>query len=460
MRIAAAIALLFGAQFAAVGLHALGSNGDLAWQQWLGEYVLRVHHLPTALGDETFTAAGAHWTPQEWLFSTELALALRVHAFAFFAIAIATLACASLVVVAVRARARGASLPATLVTTLFAGISCSQMFGVRAQIAAWLLLGLFLLALERRDAWNFAAIPIVALWANVHASAMLAPVLAAVWTTGVALDEGWRSPRALRCIVLTAGSALATLATPLGAGLPAYASHLVGSPIRAHIQEWRAPHLGDGSLAAGLLPLVLAGVVALALRRRADLRDALLFIAALALSAQAVRNIPLAALAVAPLVAQWITPYLTDRSRVATLLRERGVATLATGVILVASIALSFVTLRLPFTPLPAYEVQRAAELPGARRLYCEDFAWCSLALSRSNLRTFLDGRCDPFPLAVWRGYVAVETGKGGWHEPLARYGVDTVIASNGRPLDQALRGDRAWRIVTQDRRYTLFARD
>jgi hypothetical protein len=43
--------------------------GDLAWQRWIGEAIIRSHRIPTALGDETFTAAGAPWVPQEWLFA-------------------------------------------------------------------------------------------------------------------------------------------------------------------------------------------------------------------------------------------------------------------------------------------------------------------------------------------------------------------------------------------------------
>jgi len=60
-------------------------DGDLAWQRRLGETILRTHAIPRALGDETFTAAGAPWLPQEWAFSVLGALAGNGPGFAVFA---------------------------------------------------------------------------------------------------------------------------------------------------------------------------------------------------------------------------------------------------------------------------------------------------------------------------------------------------------------------------------------
>jgi len=109
---------------------------------------------------------------------------------------------------------------------------------------------------------------------------------------------------------------------------------------------------------------------------------------------------------------------------------------------------------------LPAPAIRSAAALSGTRRLFCEDFAWCSLALAHPNLRTFVDGRCDPFPLDVWNAYLAIERTSAGWRASLARFGIDTILASRHRPLANALAAEGDWRVVWRDERYVLFARE
>src|SRR5579884_2778256 len=73
MRIALAIVAVFCARFLMGAWFYAGHDGDLAWQQWLGAYILHAHHLPQHLGHETFTAPGSPWVPQEWAFSVAVA---------------------------------------------------------------------------------------------------------------------------------------------------------------------------------------------------------------------------------------------------------------------------------------------------------------------------------------------------------------------------------------------------
>jgi len=48
-------------------------------------------------------------------------------------------------------------------------------------------------------------------------------------------------------------------------------------------------------------------------------------------------------------------------------------------------------------------------------RVFCEDLAWCSVFLGDRSTRVFMDGRCDPYPLPVWRDYIAVIGGNSVW---------------------------------------------
>lgn len=449
MRIATGIALLFAAQFSVAAVHAFTRDGDFYWQRWLGEFVLRERALPHALGAEAFAAAGASWVPQEWLFSTLLAVALHVHLFAAFALAVALGAALTLVLVASRARQMDSSWLAVWIAVWFTGASMEQMFNVRAQVAVWPLFALVLLALERDDVYAFLAIPLTVLWANLHASAFLSPAFA------LAL-----APRSYRAAIVFGGCAFATLVTPFGTALPLYALHLASSPIRSMILEWRAPQLSDPSVLLGLLPLIVMAVLGLLRGFRPARSRTLVFALGVALGCSAVRNVPLAAIAIAPFAARALS-YALPAGALANL-RGRAVAPLVTAAFLVAAFGIGAATQRTlarAAPSLPFAEIARANALRGPRFLYCENFAWCSLALEHPALRTFLDGRCDPFPPAVWRAHDAIRRSAHLRGELLNRYAIDTVIAENGGGLAQALRAEHGWRIVTASADFTLFAR-
>ena len=469
MRIALAVAVLFGTRFAVTALYYPLKDADLAWQRWLGERILASHSLPAALGAETFTAGGAPWIPQEWLLSLAVASTLPYGRFAWLALALAAVAAATIVLVAWNARRRGAPVLGVALTSACVGASMIQSFGVRAQVGGWFALALFLLLLEAGGAWTaYAAIGVVVLWANVHASVMLAPVLAAIWTIGAFLDDGrCMTPRVRRGVTIAVASALATCASPLGWHLPVYAVQLMESPIRQSISEWQHANLGDVAFDAGVVSLVLAAFAMFWRGERMAWRDTLLFLFAFALALNAVRNVPIAAIVMAGPVAAMLSGgmlsgALSDRGRAVTLLRERGVAAL----LAVATIVCAFGILArfervggVTSLALPNPAITRAAALPGVRRLYCEDFAWCSLALEHENLRTFVDGRCDPFPAGLWNVYLGIRKTANGWQGEVAHFRIDTILAARGRPLATALLVSRDWHIVWHDPQYTLFAK-
>jgi hypothetical protein len=176
----------------------------------------------------------------------------------------------------------------------------------------------------------------------------------------------------------------------------------------------------------------------------------------------AVRHIPLAALIIAPMAAQRLSSMLPSHARISAVLQEQ----LSQTVVFVSSaVVCGVILLNLARVPevsgvtLPRIAVATLARLPGTHNLYCEDFAWCSLALQQPNLRTFLDGRCDPFPARVWKDYLAVQRVTPAWDRVLSRWNVDSVLVEKNHSLAQAvaLRGD--WHLFYRDGRYELFLR-
>jgi hypothetical protein len=463
MRIAWAVVAIFGARFAALAWHYPGQDADLSWQQWLGERILTLHQIPAQLGFETFTASGARWIPQEWLFSTAVAATLPTGHFYLLAIFTALAGVCALAVTAWRAHRRGASSFATALTTALVGFAMMQSFGVRAQVFGWALLAIIMLLLDMESPLVFLVIPLTVIWANVHASALIVPALVGFWTLGTAIeDRGW-SARVERNALLTLGTGLAVCLTPFSWHLPAYAVQLQTSAIRSAISEWQPPDLTIPAFFAGLLPLIAMGCYFGIAAPRERWRDGMLFAVTVCLAFTAIRHMPLCALVIAPMVAQRLTNAIPQHARLNVVLSERFSELLVIGSSAAAALAIVLTLNQVPaiaHSSLPGPAVSALAAAPGEHRLYCEDFAWCSMALPKKNVRVFLDGRCDPFPAAVWLAYLDVEKVTPRWSAVLDKYSVDAVLAKAGRPLAQVLALRSGWRVFYHDAGYVVFVRD
>ncbi len=462
MKVALAVAAIFLGRFAVSAWFDPARDGDIAWQHWLGLQILHSGHIPLALGAEAFTAPGALWVPQEWALSLLVALTLGTPWFVLL-VALTTLAgMATLVLTAWSARRLGSSTIATAIAVLCVAFSMVESYGIRAQVFAWAMLAAVMFVLRcshGRARWWI--VPLVALWANLHASALLAPALLALWTLGVAIeDRGW-SARVRQYALLTLACAGAVFLTPLGYHLPLYAIALVQSPIRVAINEWQPSDITATSFALGALVLILVTCV-FGVERSRRWPEILLFAAVAWLAFSAVRNVPICAIVLAPAVAQRLTAYLPERLRINAMFSERPVtALLYVGTFIGAALAALTLATSAEFTRgnLPVRAIAALKSIPGTHNLYCEDFAWCSLALAYPNVREFIDGRCDPFPLPVWNDYETVFGAKGQWRQILNRRGVNAIVVDKKRALAHALPLWHSWRLVYADTTYRLFVR-
>ncbi|MBV8148686.1 MAG: hypothetical protein JO092_06325 [Candidatus Eremiobacteraeota bacterium] len=424
-------------------------DGDLFWQKHLGEYVLAHHALPTTLGNETFTAAGLSWTPQEWLLGVAAQLAFSHGIGWVLAVAAGATLAATMLLCAYRARQWGASGLAVAITMALLAVDLEGSFGIRAQVFAWLPLAALLAVLDLSGAWIFLALPIVALWANVHGSVVLAIPL--IWIdAAVGIVSGPNGAEKRRRFVLALLAPLAMLATPLGIALPIFAWTLFQSPIRHAIYEWQPLGWRHDFFWGGGAPMVLLILVCLRTLWRERPRDVLWSGLLLALTIQASRNAALLGIVLAPLAARAIDVLLGRFSWwPLELLRSRGAQRLTIVVTGLAAALVFVVSLRQPpradtWLP-PVATFARLAELPGDRRVFCFDFSVCSLALDYPNLFVFIDGRTDAYPLWLWSDFDTIRFASRGWNARLARYRIDTVVAGKGDSLDRALRLRHDW---------------
>ncbi|MBV8750713.1 MAG: hypothetical protein JO103_13490 [Candidatus Eremiobacteraeota bacterium] len=435
-------------------------DGDRIWQRWLGERILHEHAIPRALGPETFAAAGAPWTPQEWLFSTALAASTDHGLTWLVPLACALLVGVALVAVVLRCARRGLSAAATSGAVLLCSLATIQSFGTRVQVVGWAGVALLLWLLEIEGPLAWAAVPLTLVWANLHASVFLAPLVVLLVAFAAALRDRGFSPAVRRYAMIAAACALATTLTPLGLDLPRYAVGLLTSPIRHAISEWGATSLNSAAFTLGALPLVLALV---AYGVRAPLRDRLVALAFGVLLFTAVRNVPVFAFAVAPIAlaalpragARVVVP--TRSVRAAAWVTVAAAALVAVIVPIASWRNAPSAASELPVGPVRALLAQSAAP----PRVFCEDFAWCSLFLEeRRPARFFMDGRCDPYPPRLWREYLTVLNGNTGWRRVLDAHRVDAVIVRRDGALDSLLaERPEGWYPIAADGRARVYVR-
>ncbi len=431
---------------ALAGMHAASAvlmppaDGDLGWQHWLGERILS-GGLPHSLGAESFAAVGAPWVPQEWLFSALLAGASSRGIGWLFALGIGASAVLALTLVAVRCARYGAHPAAIAFVLVFTDVAMAESFGVRVQVVGWAMLAAFLVALELPGRWRWTAVAVAAAWANVHASAVAAPVLVAAAAAGSLLQGDRRG--AVRDGVLALCCALALCATPLGAKLPLYAVDLAHSPIRHWIREWRHPSFTDSAFTLGALPLIALAATA---SWRAPRRAVALALPLCYLAFAAVRNVPLAAIACAPLAAMALTRFLPSLAALRQV-PNRTAAAAAAAIVFFAAATVTAISARGMHDERPLAAIAELAQLPGSHRLLCEDFAWCGPAVDTGRISVFVDGRADPFPGSVWTQYDAIIHVRPGWRRTVRRYGVNAMLVRRGGDLDRAAQA-LGWRIA------------
>jgi hypothetical protein len=439
-------------------------DGDLFWQRELGNAVLANHALPHALGPEAFAAAGAPWVPQEWLLGIAASLADSHGALAVLGIAAATAAVLALFLSAARAARAGANALCNLFAFLLGYLGIGTSYGIRAQVFAWPLFSALLYVLDYEDVRALWAVPVVVLWANVHASVMLAIPIVWVDSTLWVLRRGVGDARARIGIALAVLVPLATLATPLGIRLPLFALTFARSPIRQFIVEWRPIDVTDVAVYAGALPLLALGAYGAFRLWRAMPRDVVVGAALAVMMCMAMRNVALFSIAAIPLAANGLT-LLLARFRLPTdPMGERGPRTFMLGSAAVLGTAIFVVMLRSPlpigsFHP-PQREFAALSATSGDHRIFCTDFTDCSVALQFPNLRVFLDGRADAYPLPIWNDFNAIRFANANWDGILKGRDVNAVLVKTGDALDLAIRlRGREWHLLQGDDFKRLYTR-
>lgn len=464
--------LFFGmlAAFASPGLFA---DGDTGWHLWAGFQTLA--HGPGPIPDAlSYTRGGVPWRNVQWLAEALFALVYRHGGYVGLAVLAAALLAATVVAVyRIAFRDSNDAVAALAVTALTALLLGLQALARPLLFSLPLLLAVRELVrrpeLRNRAVWLLPAL--TALWANLHPSAFIAPLLAAVtWAT---------EPRDRRLAAATLLALLALGATPWGFGwLTAMRPLGVNRTLLGGIEEWQSPQFRDPRFRFLLIGLIAA----LGLRRggpplaRADAWLGLVF---LGLTLLAARVAVLGMLIWAPILARDLAAFVArSRNGAARAWRAIGDSLAPFERVLRPGLwpALAVLTL-LAFAPrlgaarpdlargfpperFPAAALAEARRESLGPRVFCL-YAWSGFVSweGAARWKIYMDGRAGFFTRDQVDDYVKITTLAPDWEPALARAAPDWILLPPEAPMTWAAPQTGRWRQAWRDSLATVLVR-
>jgi hypothetical protein len=433
------------------------SSVDLAYQLRAGGEIIDTRAIPS-VDTWTFTAAGLPWVDQQWGAQVVLAAVYRLGGWTGLVVLRALLTAVVVGGTLFIARRRGLDPRMAAVLTLIAFVVAAPAMALRPQLfgMACFAISLLLVMLRRSQPRGLWLVPVVVvLWANLHGSFILAPViLGLAWVE----DVHDRDPAARRTLLVGLVSVIAASLTPFGPGVWTYAVGLSSNPgVTARTTEWQPTSLRD---ATGLLFFgsVAAVIVLIARTGRRVPWPTLLWLGVFAaIGAVAQRGVawwPLVAIAIVSggLITLNARPIAEGSRRI--------------NVAVAAAVVVAMFALLPVWRPLDSRtgvplavltdappgitEATRALVRPGDRILNPQRWgSWLEFAIPQAAVA--VDSRIELIPAEVWAAYEGIVAGVEGWQEQFNGWRVTVAITE---PIDASLERrlrDLGWTARYQD---------
>ena len=252
--------------FFTLGVTAFGPmlirDQDTYWHIASGRDILATGSLPW-VDKFSHTFAGQRWIAKEWLSQVLLAGTYDVFGFKGLIVLASGAMALTLTLVFVALSYQLQTLPATA-GTVFAYLLSSPHFVARPHLLSYPLMVFWVMsvvrAADRGTVPNLLLLPIIVVWANVHAGFSLGLGIAGALSVEAVLASApakrWTTAR--RWAVFLAGALLASLVTPYGI-YALYNTYQIfgGNEALQLINEWRPFSFGDDAILGSLLFLAL-----------------------------------------------------------------------------------------------------------------------------------------------------------------------------------------------------------
>ena len=463
------------------------TDRDFWWHLKTGQYIVGTRAIPHT---DIFSSVrfGSEWVTHEWLSEVFIYGVFSALGFPGLITVFALIVTASFGISYLTCRTRAVPPVIAAFAILLGAFATMLTWGVRPQMFSMLLASVFLYVLDRyarggRSGTVWWLVPLMILWANLHAGYALGPTL--IFFTIVALSveplllpgQGpvdWRRIRLLGWVLIIC--ILVVSLNPNGLRLYTYPFEtLKSSAMMQYIQEWRPPNFHDPRF-FGLALLLLACLFVFALsNKRTHLHELLLLLVTAWGALHSGRNIPFFALVAIPLVAEhfrnWIGSHpasqlaLDDeniRNEPFIKLAINGSLMLLVTVLVVLGVykgSREQAKTELEQFPAAATDFIKTQKLP---QPIFNDYDWGGYIIWRlyPDYKVYIDGRADVYGDQIMVNFFNAYEGKPGWSELLDRDGIQTVMIKPNGPLASLLRVDSGhWTRIYEDKQAVIFIR-
>lgn len=461
------------------------SDPDLWGHVRFGQAMLREGHIVWR-DPYSYSAPGHLWLNHEWL--SELVMGALYNHLNVFGLKLMKLGCAALIVVFVAAAESETGAPTLIQFAILitATVTIAPQIQFRPQVFTFALLAALIYLLARdaygRGARLWLAVPMLAVWANLHGGFILGIATLAIYTavsTVQDIVDRRGAARALRLGGFTALAILATLATPYGIGTWRAVLHALFDPYtRIVILDWQP-------LASGLKNLSSEALSAIYLELAVLLMATMLFsyiltptkddlplvvIAAVMSVAAfiAVRNLPVAVIAICtplarhlPLALERRWPAIRDdagAARPASRLNQAILAMLAIVIFWRSDLFSN------QLTSIDPYPVSACAFMKdhGLKGNVLALFGWGEYLIWHfaPDSKVFMDGRYDTvYPRHVLEVFFVFNYNQPGAEIAITKYPTDYVLIAPDIGARKFMDSRKDWRLVYSDDWARLYAR-
>jgi hypothetical protein len=479
-------ALVFVLLVAVVADSIQQADPDLWVHVRFGQIVLHTGHL-LRRDIFSYSAPGAPWFNHEWL--ADVVMALFYEAGGVVGLKLMKFLCAAAIMglLAMGTAETGADYPAQFAALLLAALGLRLQIQFRPQLFDYIFLSALLAMLAResrgRRARLWLAVPIMALWANLHGGFFIGPVVLGLYAVVAGVQDrlagrGWR--RAIKLAAITLAAAVATLVNPFGIGEWKVVAGWFSVPVVGlnRVVEFHSffhqlatgdSWLGTFYICGFPLLITAAAVVSFALAPRRD-DFALMAVGALMICAwlYAMRNMAFAVIACTAPLARYPALVIASARGAAERPPRDAAARAPVGVQLFALAAVAFLAVSGKiFSPtLPVYMDYPVGAVAFMQRNrlsgnILSTYEWGGYIVWHQvpPSKVFFDSFAERYPPSVQYDYLRFASGGSAAAQVLERYPHDYVLvpASSAMYLLMAKRND--WAPIYRDSVCVLFAR-
>jgi hypothetical protein len=476
----------------------VASDSDACWHWQQGNWMLE-HHAVLRTEVFSHTREGAPLVDLWWLSEIVAALAGNLLGWGGIVL-VASVVCATVVWLLHRQLlTEGNELLLSTVLTLLAAGVCATHWLARPHLATQFMAVIFACQLRWFERGRTTArqllilLPLLmALWTNLHGAFILGFVLIGVYLAGAVMNwaratvEQRPALRQRVTVLVALGFAcfLASLLNPNGWKLPVQVIRYTSSPLLMRsTQEFLPPNFHDPGNLPFVIVLIVILLMLLIVRPRLKVTDGLLLVAWLVLSLRMVRNAPVFALVVTPILAEQWNAYLCDAApsrilrsyrnfsaRLASVNQMAG----ARGLPALAVVAMILVLAKprlfgggpllgteLPANQFPIAAVEFLRQTPKAvHDEMFNDYVWGGyFILAMPERKVFFHPNALVYGEEVVREFLQVNNVQPGWEDVLKKYHVGWTILPREHQLNRLLAQRNDWKLVYADPVATIYGR-